>query len=130
MRDHLTNPELLIQMRESQALSLLSQLVQVNVGGFARCHEEWQNRVGLNIPQIKLLAIWVGEMHCVIVTKLCGAQIFGVGGFKHRWATTTPTTMATARRDTTKMTMATEYDDDGDDDDDDGDGAMGSGATG
>ena len=79
-------------------------------------------RVGLNIPQIKLLAIWVGGMHCVIVTKLCGAQIFGVGGFKHRWATTTPTTMATARRDTTKMTMATEYDDDGDDDDDDGDG--------
>jgi len=71
--------------------------------------------VGLNIPQIKLLAIWVGGMLCVIVTKLSGAQIVGVGGFKHRWATTTPTTMATARRDTTKMTMATEYDDDGDD---------------
>ena len=61
-------------------------------------------------------------MHCVIVTKLCGAQIFGVGGFKHRWATTTPTTMATARRDTTKMTMATEYDGDVNDNDDDGDG--------
>ena len=86
--------------------------------------------MGLNIPQIELLAIWVGGMHCVIVTKLCGAQIFGVGGFKHRWATTTPTTMATAQQDTMMMTMATEYDDDGDDDDDDGGGAMGSGATG
>ena len=42
-------------------------------------------RVGLNIPQIKLLAIWVGGMHCVIVTKLWGAQIFGVGGFKHTY---------------------------------------------
>jgi len=41
------------------------------------------NRVGLNIPKIELLAIWVGGMHCVIVTKLWGAQIFGVGGFKH-----------------------------------------------
>jgi len=81
-------------------------------------------RVGLNIPQIELLAIWVGEMHCVIVTKLCAAQIFGVGGFKHRWVTTTPTMMATARRDTTMMTMATEYDNNGDDD-----GATGSGAT-
>ena len=40
-------------------------------------------RVGLNIPQIELLAIWVGGMHCVIVTKLWGAQIFRVGGFKH-----------------------------------------------
>ena len=39
-------------------------------------------RVGLNIPQIELLAIWVGGMHCVIVIKLCGAQIFVVGGFK------------------------------------------------
>jgi len=60
--------------------------------------------VGLNIPQIELLAIWVGGMHCVIVTKLCCAQICGVGGFKHRWATTTPTTMATARRDATPLT--------------------------
>jgi hypothetical protein len=42
------------------------------------------SRVGLNIPQIELLAICVvGGKHCVIVTKLCGAQIFGVGGFKH-----------------------------------------------
>jgi len=39
--------------------------------------------VGLNIPQIELWAIWVGGTHCVIVTKLWGAQIFGVGGFKH-----------------------------------------------
>ena len=38
------------------------------------------NRVGLNIPQIELLAIWVRGMHCVIVTKLWGAQIFGVVG--------------------------------------------------
>ena len=37
----------------------------------------------LNTPQIKLLAIWVGGMHCVIVIKLLGTQIFGVGGFKH-----------------------------------------------
>jgi hypothetical protein len=35
--------------------------------------------VGLNIPQIELLVIWVVGMHCVIVTKLWGAQIFGVG---------------------------------------------------
>ena len=35
-------------------------------------------RVGVNIPQIEMLAIWVGGMHCVIVTKLWGAQIFGV----------------------------------------------------
>jgi hypothetical protein len=48
-------------------------------GATARC----RNRVGLNIPQIKLLAIWVGGMHCVIVTKLCGARFFGGGGFKH-----------------------------------------------
>jgi hypothetical protein len=40
-------------------------------------------RVGLNIPQIKLLAIWVGGMHCVIVKKVCGAHFFGGGGFKH-----------------------------------------------
>jgi hypothetical protein len=46
----------------------------------------WQNgcmehiRVGLNTPQIKLLAIWVGGMHCVIVKKLCGAHFFGVVG--------------------------------------------------
>ena len=38
------------------------------------------NRVGVNIPQIELLAIWVGGMHCVIMTKLWGAQIFGVVG--------------------------------------------------
>ena len=38
------------------------------------------SRVGLNIPQIEVLAIWVGGMHCVIVTKLWGAQIFGVVG--------------------------------------------------
>ena len=37
-------------------------------------------RVGLNIPQIELLAIWGGGVHCVIVTKL-----FGVGGFKHTY---------------------------------------------
>ena len=40
-RDHLASPRLLIKMRESQALSLLSQPVLVNVGRFARCHEEW-----------------------------------------------------------------------------------------
>jgi len=84
--------------------------------------KDFDTRVGLNIPQIKLLAIWVGGMHCVIVTKLCGAKIFGAGGFKHRWATMTPTTMATAQRDTTKMMMAMEYDDYGDDDNDDGNG--------
>ncbi len=39
--NHLASPGLLIKMRESQVLSLLSQLVLVNVGGFARCHEEW-----------------------------------------------------------------------------------------
>ena len=39
-----------------------------------------ENRVGLNIPQIKLLVIWVGGMHCVIVTKLCGARFLGVVG--------------------------------------------------
>ncbi len=32
---------LLIKMRESQALSQLSQPVLVNVGRFTRCHEEW-----------------------------------------------------------------------------------------
>jgi len=37
-------------------------------------------RVGLNIPQIELWAIWVGGMHCVIVTKLWGAQIFWLVG--------------------------------------------------
>jgi hypothetical protein len=41
MRDHLISPGLLIKMRESQALSLLSQPVLVNVGGFAQCHKEW-----------------------------------------------------------------------------------------
>jgi hypothetical protein len=41
MRDHLASPGLLIKMRELQGLSLLSQPVLVNVGGFARCHEEW-----------------------------------------------------------------------------------------
>jgi len=40
--------------------------------------------VGLNIPQIELLAIWVGGMHFVIVTKLWGAQIFGVVGLNNR----------------------------------------------
>ncbi len=40
--------------------------------------------MGLNIPQIELLVIWVGGMHCVIVTKLCGARFFGdARGFKH-----------------------------------------------
>ncbi len=39
------------------------------------------DRVGLNIPGIELLAIWVGGMHCVIVTKLCGAPFFWGGGF-------------------------------------------------
>ncbi len=39
--------------------------------------------LGLNIPQIELLAIWVGGMHCVIVTKLFGARFFWGGGFKH-----------------------------------------------
>jgi hypothetical protein len=39
MHNHLTSPGLLIEMRESQALSLLSQPVLVNVGGFARCQE-------------------------------------------------------------------------------------------
>jgi hypothetical protein len=33
--DHLTNPGLLIKLRELQVLSLLAQLVQVNVGKFA-----------------------------------------------------------------------------------------------
>ncbi len=45
-------------------------------------------RVGLNIPQIELLAIWVGGMHCVIVTKLWGAQIFGVVGLNSLWCRT------------------------------------------
>jgi hypothetical protein len=40
-RDHLASLGLLIKMRESQALSLLSQPVLVKVGGLARCHEEW-----------------------------------------------------------------------------------------
>ena len=48
--------------------------------------------MGLNIPQIELLAIWVGGMHCVIVTKLWGAQIFGVGGFKHPYDISYPRT--------------------------------------
>ena len=48
-------------------------------------------RVGLNTPQIELLAIWVGGMHCVIVTKLWGTQIFGVGGFKHPYDKIVPT---------------------------------------
>jgi len=43
MCDHLTNPGLLIDVREQQALSLLSQLVLANAVGFAQCHEEWQN---------------------------------------------------------------------------------------
>ncbi len=41
--DHLANPRFLIEVRELQVLSLLSQLVLANVVGFARCHEEWQN---------------------------------------------------------------------------------------
>jgi hypothetical protein len=48
MWDHLANPKL----RELQVLSLLSQLVKVNVGGFARCHEEWQNL------SLKVSTIW------------------------------------------------------------------------
>jgi hypothetical protein len=40
-RDHLASPGLLITMRESQALNLLSQPVLVNVVGFTRCHKEW-----------------------------------------------------------------------------------------
>jgi hypothetical protein len=43
MCDHLANPGLLIEVRELQVLSLLSQLVLANVVGFARCHKEWQN---------------------------------------------------------------------------------------
>jgi hypothetical protein len=35
MSDHLANPGLLIEVRELQALSLLSQLVLANVVGFA-----------------------------------------------------------------------------------------------
>jgi hypothetical protein len=48
MFDHLANPVL----RELQVLSLLSQLVQVNVGGFAGCHKEWQNL------SLKVSTIW------------------------------------------------------------------------
>ncbi len=40
-RDHIGSPGLLIKMRESQALRLLSQPVLVNVGRFARYHKEW-----------------------------------------------------------------------------------------
>ena len=29
------------ELRESHRLTLLSQLVQANMEGFARCHEEW-----------------------------------------------------------------------------------------
>jgi hypothetical protein len=29
------------KLRESHRLTLLSELVQANVEGFARCHEEW-----------------------------------------------------------------------------------------
>ncbi len=38
---HLNRLRLLTQLRESRKLSLLSQLVQANVGAFAPCHEEW-----------------------------------------------------------------------------------------
>ena len=31
-------------MREPQVSSLLLQLVQVNVGGFALCHKEWPSQ--------------------------------------------------------------------------------------
>ncbi len=41
MHNNLASPGLLIKSRESQALSLLSQRVLVNVGRFARCHKEW-----------------------------------------------------------------------------------------
>jgi hypothetical protein len=43
--NHLTNPGLLIKMRELQVLSLLSQLVQVSMGEFALCHEEWPSQL-------------------------------------------------------------------------------------
>ncbi len=52
MCDHLANPRLLIEVRELQVLSLLSQLVLANVVGFARCHEEWQNL------SLKVSTIW------------------------------------------------------------------------
>jgi hypothetical protein len=42
--NHLANPGLLIEMRESHVLSLLSQLVLVDVGRFAPCHEEWMSQ--------------------------------------------------------------------------------------
>ncbi len=48
MCNHLASPEL----RELQVLSLLYQLVQVNVGEFARCHEEWRNLL------LKVSTIW------------------------------------------------------------------------
>jgi hypothetical protein len=51
-RDHLASPGLFIKMRESQALSLLSQPVLVNVDGFASCHEEWLSQL------LKVLTIW------------------------------------------------------------------------
>ncbi len=52
MCDHLTNPGLLIEVRELQVLSLLSQLVLANVVEFAQCHEEWQNL------SLKVSTIW------------------------------------------------------------------------
>jgi hypothetical protein len=52
MCDHLVNPGLLIEVRELQVLSLLSQLVLANMVGFARCHEERQNL------SLKVSTIW------------------------------------------------------------------------
>jgi hypothetical protein len=52
MCNHLTNPGLLIEVRELQVPSLLSQLVLANVGGFAQCHKEWQNLL------LKVSTIW------------------------------------------------------------------------
>ncbi len=52
MCDHLANPGLLIEVRELQVLSLLSQLVQANLDGFAQCHEEWRNL------SLKVSTIW------------------------------------------------------------------------
>jgi hypothetical protein len=51
--NHLTNPGLLIKMRELQVLSLLSQLVQVNGGEFALCHEKWLSQ----LPKVSI--IWL-----------------------------------------------------------------------
>jgi hypothetical protein len=39
---HLDGLKLLTQLRESHQLSLLSQLVQANVGKFVPCHKEWR----------------------------------------------------------------------------------------